>query len=241
VDESVSARIHDAPLGNLHNSGLRGVFGHSDRDHHKSVRPDQTYTLSLGVVDSEDEDVFQALVQAFVLDGDTIELTDGTLQVETFESHQTSHDDLRRGANELDNPTLTLSFETPTCIEEAGAVTTMFPHRASVFRSLVGKWNQTVEDEYAFDLDRETIEANVIEKPDATSYDTHSVLVNRVSDSNANPRPIFRQGFTGECSYAFKNASESVENAVTTLALFAEYAGVGSAVARGCGHVEVET
>lgn len=241
VDESVSERIHDAPLGSLHNSGLQGVFGRSDRDHHKSVQPSESYRLTLGVVDPADEDVFRALVQAFVLDGDSIELTDGTLRVEAFESQQTSHEDLRERANELDDPTLTLSFETPTCIEEAGEVTTMFPHRASVFGSLAGKWAQTVSDEFAIDLDRETIEANVIEKPDPTSYDTHSVLVNRVTGGDGNPRPIFRQGFTGECSYAFKGASESVENAVTTLALFAEYAGVGSAVARGCGHVEGET
>jgi CRISPR-associated endoribonuclease Cas6 len=203
------------------------------------VKSDETYRLTLGVVDLDDEDVFRTLVQAFVLDGDSIELTDGTLRIESFESQQTSHDDLRTRAAGLDDPTLTLSFETPTCIEEAGEVTTMFPHRASVFGSLAGKWARAVPDEYAFDLDRETIEANVIEKPDPTSYDTHSVLVNRVTGGDGNPRPIFRQGFTGECAYAFKGASESVENAVTTLALFAEYAGVGSAVARGCGHVEV--
>jgi hypothetical protein len=239
VDESVSERIHDAPLGSLHNSGLQGVFGRSDRDHHKLVKSDETYRLTLGVVDPDDEDVFQALVQAFVLDGDSIELTDGTLRIDAFESEQTSHDDLRERANSFDDPTLSVSFETCTCIEEAGDVTTMFPHRASVFRSLAGKWNQTVPDEHGIDLGRETIEANVIEKPDPRTYDTHSVLVNRVTDSDGNPRPIFRQGFTGDCTYALKGASKSVENAVATLALFAEYSGVGSAVARGCGHVEV--
>jgi len=80
----------------------------------------------------------------------------------------------------------------------------------------------------------------VIEKPDARSYQTHSVLVNRVGDSDGNPQPIFKQGFSGSCTYEFKNASDSVQNAVTTLALFAEYSGVGSAVARGCGNISVE-
>jgi CRISPR/Cas system endoribonuclease Cas6 (RAMP superfamily) len=64
--------------------------------------------------------------------------------------------------------------------------------------------------------------------------------VNRVRNDDGESRNIFRQGFTGECAYAFKDASESVENAVTALALFGEYSGVGSAVARGCGTVSVE-
>ena len=38
VDEDVSAHIHDSPLGSLHNSGLQGAFGGSDRPHHKSLR-----------------------------------------------------------------------------------------------------------------------------------------------------------------------------------------------------------
>jgi CRISPR/Cas system endoribonuclease Cas6 (RAMP superfamily) len=80
----------------------------------------------------------------------------------------------------------------------------------------------------------------VIEKPDAGSYRTHSVLVNRVTNEEGETRNLFRQGFTGECGYAFKDASEAVKNAVTTLALFGEYSGVGSAVARGCGAVGVE-
>jgi CRISPR/Cas system endoribonuclease Cas6 (RAMP superfamily) len=66
------------------------------------------------------------------------------------------------------------------------------------------------------------------------------VLVNRVEGSDGNPQPIFRQGFTGDCAYAFKNASESVRNAVVALGLFGGYSGVGSAVARGCGFVEVK-
>jgi len=80
----------------------------------------------------------------------------------------------------------------------------------------------------------------VIEKPDAGSYRTHSVLVNRVTNEEGKTRNLFRQGFTGECGYAFKDASEAIENAVTALALFGEYSGVGSAVARGCGRVSVE-
>jgi CRISPR/Cas system endoribonuclease Cas6 (RAMP superfamily) len=115
----------------------------------------------------------------------------------------------------------------------------MFPHRVSVFTSLLGKWNNTSPENLKLDLSREAIRSQVIEKPDARTYSTHSVLVNRVDGSDGNPQPIFRQGFTGECAYAFKDASESVENALVALGLFGEYSGVGSAVSRGCGSVEV--
>jgi hypothetical protein len=116
----------------------------------------------------------------------------------------------------------------------------MFPHRVPVFRSLLGKWNRSAPAQLELDLSREELAANIIEKPDPDAYDTHSVLVNRVTNGDGENRNIFRQGFTGECTYAFKGASESVENAVTALALFGEYSGVGSAVARGCGAVGVE-
>jgi len=66
------------------------------------------------------------------------------------------------------------------------------------------------------------------------------VLVNRVRNEDGENRNIFAQGFTGTCGYGFKGASEAVRNAVVALALFGEYSGVGSAVARGCGSVGVE-
>ena len=240
VDEDVSAQIHDSQLGSLHSSGLLGRFGGSDRRHHKTVLPNETYRLSLGVIDPNDADIFQALVNAVVLEGDALELTDGTLRVESFESENVTHAELLERADDVDDPSLRLRFETATCIEEADDVTTMFPHRGVVFSSLAGKWGRSAPEKYEVDISREELEANLIEKPDARSYSTHSVLVNRVRNEDGETRNIFRQGFTGECTYAFKNASESVENAVTALALFGEYSGVGSAVARGCGSVGVE-
>jgi len=84
IDASVSARIHDSQLGSLHSSGLLGRFGGSDRAHHKTVLPKETYRLSLGVIDPADAEIFQALVNAVVLEGDALELTNGRLQVESF-------------------------------------------------------------------------------------------------------------------------------------------------------------
>ena len=239
VDETVGQAVHDSPLGSLHCSGLQGHFGQSDRSHHKTVLPTETYDLSLGIVHPDDADVFQALVNALVLDGETLSLSHGQLHVERFESGNATHGELLERANEYDNPTIEMEFRTPTCIEEAGNVTTMLPYRWAVFNSLHGKWNRSCPTDLELELDREAVLESVIEKPDPRSFDTHSVLVNRVENEDGENRNIFRQGFSGQCEYAFKDASESVVNAVTTLALFGEYSGVGSAVARGCGTMEV--
>jgi CRISPR/Cas system endoribonuclease Cas6 (RAMP superfamily) len=237
VDADVSAHIHDSQLGSLHCSGLQGIFDDSDRAYHKTLLPNETYELMLGVVDPADAEIFQALVNALVLEGNGFELSHGELTVESFESENTTHEELLDEAGSLDDPTIELSFETATCIEEADGITTMFPHRAAVFNSLAGKWKSSAPEEFEFDLTCEEIEDNLIEKPDADTYRTHSVLVNRVENEDGETRNLFRQGFSGECAYEFKGASVSVINALTALGLFAEYAGVGSAVARGCGQV----
>jgi len=239
-DEATSARVHDSDIGGLHNSGLRGPFGNADRSHHKLVRPNTEYSLSLGITDPQDEAIFEALVSSLVLADESLELTHGTLHLDSFESENAGHEDLLSHASTFDNPSIEMQFRTSTCIEEAGSVTTMFPTRTAVFSSLLGKWNNTAPETLELDVDRETLASSVIEKPDARSYQTHSVLVNRVGDSDGNPQPIFKQGFSGNCTYEFKDASDSVQNAVTTLALFAEYSGIGSAVARGCGNISVE-
>jgi len=240
ADEAVGASVHDSPLGSLHCSGLLGAFGDADRAHHKTVLPREEYDLSLGIVHPGDGEVFQALVNALVLEGEQIELSHGALRVERFESENATHQELIERADARSDPSISMSFETPTCIEEAGSVTTMFPTRQAVFSSLLGKWNRSCPDELELDLSRKEIAGSVIEKPDARTYQTHSVLVNRVENEDGENRNIFRQGFSCECEYAFKQASESVENAVTALALFGEYSGVGSAVARGCGSVGVK-
>jgi CRISPR-associated endoribonuclease Cas6 len=239
VDEVVSEHVHDSPLGSLHNGGLQGRFGNADRPHHQSVRPDEEYSLNLGVVDPADTAVFQALVRALVLEGETLSLSHGDLSVDRFESGNTTHRELLDRAAEVDDPTLELTFESPACIEEANEVTTMFPHRLPVFRSLLRKWNRIAPEDCELALAEEDLLGHVIEKPDLRTLDTHSVLVNRVED-DGETRPIFRQGFTGTCAYEFKQAPEAVENAVTALALFGEYSGVGSAVARGCGGLGVD-
>ena len=248
VDEDVSTRLHDSSIGSLTNSGLLGTFDGSHRDHHKRVIRDETYDLRLGVADPRDQEVFQALADAFVFSDDTLELADGNFRVRDFASTNTTHEELLEEAAQTvsDQPAdfeLEFRFRTPTCIQEADEITTMFPHRGSVGRSLARKWAETVPEEQEAELElaltREDFEANLIEKPDARSYETHSILVNRV-DEGSDTQPIFAQGFTGICTYKFKDASEAARTAVTALARFSAYRGVGSSVARGCGYTEVK-
>ena len=244
VAADVSERIHDSPLGSLHNSGLLGSFRGCDRRFHKRVDPSESYRLSLGVTDPADQSVFEALADAFVFSGDSLRLSEGSLQVRDFASSNTTHEELLETAAETvaersETFEIEMQFRTLTCIEEADEITTMFPHRGSVFRSLLRKWNRTLPtesaDRYELGMTREDFEANLIEKPDFTALDTGSELVNRGEDGS----PILAQGFTGTCTYKFKDASEAVRTAVTALAEFSEYSGVGSSVARGCGTTEV--
>lgn len=237
VDEDVGASVHDSPMGGLHCSGLQGRFGESDRAHHKLLLPGETYDLSLGIIHPDDAAVFQALVNALVLENVSIDLSHGSLAVERFESENTTHAALLERADAAEDPAVRMDFQTATCIEVAEGVTTMFPSKEHVFRSLLGKWNRTCPADLELDLDPEALQSSVIEKPRAETYRTHSVLVNRVRNEDGENRNIFRQGFTGEVTYDFKGASESVENALVALGLFGGYSGVGSAVARGCGSV----
>lgn len=245
VASEVSEQIHDSQLGSLHNSGLVGSFRGCDRRFHKRVDPQEEYQLSLGVTDPADISVFEALANAFVFNRDSLELSEGTMRVRDFASSNATHEELLSTAAEVvddrsETFEIKIQFQSPTCIKEAHEVTTMFPHRGSVFRSLLRKWNATIpereKNRSTLGMTREEFEANLIEKPHARTYETHSVLVNRGEDGS----PIFAQGFTGICTYKFKNATEAVRNAVTALAQFSEYSGIGSSVARGCGVVEVE-
>jgi len=239
ADEETSAHVHDSGFSSVSVSGLSGDFRRSDRDYHKRLVRGETYDFGVGVTDPEEDAVFEAMVEPLVLGDGELEVGEGTLTVEEFRSNERGFRELVDEADSYDSPSLRFSFETPTCIKYGGSdVTTMFPHRTAVFSSLLGKWNSVAPDEWVFDLTRDEVGTNVIEKPEMRSLYTHSVMVNRVQD-NGEPQPIFRQGFTGECTYEFVGGvPEDVKNAVTALALFSEYSGVGSAVARGCGNVE---
>jgi CRISPR-associated endoribonuclease Cas6 len=239
AEPEAAEQVHDDAVGRLRNGGLDGRFGTADRRHRKMILEEERYRLNVGVVSDEDQPIFNALVQQLVLENRPLELVGTELQLESFESHQTTHRELADDTPDSPQREITFDFRSPVCIEEAGEVTTMFPHRLSVFQSLAARWQRTAPEDCQFDLERRELLAGLVEKPDLSTLDTHSVLVNRVTTGDGETRPILMQGFTGRCSYAFKDADPPLVDAVTTLARFAPYAGLGSAVARGCGCVEV--
>ena len=213
---STSEHVHDSDFSSLSISSLDGSFQPSEKDFHKQVTSDTVYEFQVGVTDEEERDIFQTIVEPLLLDDGTITLTNGTLQVQEFSSVEKSYGELLDRAQQATNFSATIDFKTPTCIQyKRSDVTEMFPHRVAVFYSLLTKWNQSVSDELKIDIDRDDIGANLIEKPDLDSLETHSVVVNRVSDEKTGKkRNIIKQGFTGECKYKYTG---SIENKLSLL------------------------
>ena len=196
----------------------------------------------IGVTDPAETQIFQAMVKPLIFDRKNLDLDGGELIVEDFSSSTKTFEEILGSASRYARPKLIFDFRSPTCIQYRNSdVTEMFPHRLAVFRSLQSKWNSVCPEEMRLALLDDDIERYIVEKPDAQSYRTHSVMVNTVFDKNkGHARPIFKQGFTCCCTYWFtKDAPVSVKNAALILAQFAEYSGVGSSVSRGCGWVEV--
>ncbi|MFB6283632.1 MAG: CRISPR system precrRNA processing endoribonuclease RAMP protein Cas6 [Halobacteria archaeon] len=243
-DEDVSSHVHDTDFSSISVSSLSGNFKRSDRDGRKKIEPNESYRFQIGVTDPEEHEIYQSIVEPLVLENRDVEVGDSKLELQEFRSQEKGFEEILDGAKEYDDPTIDMKFESPTCIKYGGSeVTEMFPHRTAVFGSILGKWNAAAPEELEIDLDRREIGGNLIEKPELRSLRTHSVRVNTVyDDEKGHERPIVRQGFTGRCRYEFVGGvGEDLEKAVTALAIFGEYSGVGSAVARGCGSVEVRT
>lgn len=242
VNPEISERLHGSSVRTMSIGGLNGYFEKSNKSGFKRLALDEIYTIRIGVIDLHEEEFFQNLVYPILLERRNIVLDRGELCVEHIEDRQVSHTDLFCKVAEYTGSTLEINFLTPTCIQYKNSkVTEMFPQRIAVFHSILSKWNQACPDGYRMDIKLDEIGRYLIEKPDVRSYTTYSVLVNTVFDRvNGHARPIFKQGFVGRCGYAFTpDAPKSFRNAVTILALFSEFSGVGSSVTRGCGQVSV--
>ncbi|WP_302083596.1 CRISPR system precrRNA processing endoribonuclease RAMP protein Cas6 [Salinibaculum rarum] len=247
--------IHNTNHAVIHNTGLTGDFGDPGDPHRKTAYYDNTYTLRLGLFDDHANDLYDTIAKTLLLNTPTLSLPQGDLKIEEITTKQTTHEKLLEKATNRDPHRLEFTFETPVCIQEAGSVTTMVPHRTAIFPSLLTRWNKTCPEKYELDLREDTIAAHLIEKPHGYHLKSANTVVNRFEPTNqagGNPETKeavpdggetevkLRQGFTGEFAYQFKNASDATRTAVTTLALFAEYAGIGRAVARGCGATTVQ-
>jgi hypothetical protein len=241
-DPATSQHVHDSEMSSIAVSRLQGRFGRSDRHGHKIVRAGERYQFHIGITDSREVEIFQSLIQPLILEGMDINLDAGSLRIEEVESNMLTFEELMTKVRGYNVPSIEFTFFSPACIQYRNSgVTEMFPHRIGVFTSLLSKWNQVAPPELKMDVARDELGRFIVEKPDTKTYDTHSVMVNTVFDNvKGHPRPIFRQGFTGRCTYLFvRDVPRDVRNAGVALAIFAEYSGIGSSVSRGCGWVRV--
>ncbi|MDD4677555.1 MAG: CRISPR system precrRNA processing endoribonuclease RAMP protein Cas6 [Candidatus Cloacimonetes bacterium] len=241
-DPTVSQRVHDSRVTSISLGALRGPFRSTGRPHHREVIPHELYHLRIGITDPHDDEIFRHLVLPLLTEQKELPLYRGAFTIEQVEDQMVSIDDLVQQTRGYRRPHMNFNFLTPTCIQYRNSrVTEMYPHRIAVFHSVLSKWNQISPDELRIGVSRDDFGRHLIEKPDLRRLATYSVQVNRVKDpKRGHPRPIFKQGFAGRCTYSFTSkAPEGFRNATLLLAKFAEYSGVGSSVARGCGQVDV--
>jgi CRISPR-associated endoribonuclease Cas6 len=243
TDEKVSEHAHDSPIGSMAISNLSGKFKKDSRPNYKTIDPMSRYEFNIGITDPKEVEIFRSIIQPLILKERNIKLDKGELRVEEVTSSSISFEEFLGSVKDFNNPAVTFSFKSPACIQYKNSkVFEMFPHREAVFTSLVSKWNAVCPAELKISIERDEIGRFIMERPDTRSYGTHSMMVNTVFDKGKrHHRPIFRQGFTGKCTYMFtKDAPLGIRNAVLLLSEFANYSGVGSAVSRGCGWVEVD-
>ena len=240
ADETAASHTHDSPISSISLGPLEGKFLHSHRSKHKVVDPNERYNLNIGITDPKEVEIFRSIIQPLVLRERNLRLERGDLRAEEVSSSTASFQDIVKSAGEVKNPYLDFEFKSPVCIQYRNSkVIEMFPHREAVFHSLLSKWNSVCPEELRMNIERDEMARYIVEKPMA--YDTHSVVVNTVFDKvKGHPRPIMKQGFVGRCRYTFtRDAPDGMRNGIVALARFAEYSGVGSAVARGCGAAKV--
>lgn len=237
-----SVTVHDTHLPSLSITGLSGRFDVSPHKGQKRVKTGELYQWRIGVSAPSDEDLFTQIITPFLIHRKEIALYNGELTIQSIDTVSQSYHDIFEKVQTYKHPSITIDFLTPTCIQYKNTrVTEMFPHRIAVFFSILSKFNQVCPQAFRISLARDDLGRYLIEHPDPKTYRTHSVLTNTIVDAKKmHPRPIFKQGFSGRCRYHFtSDATRAFRNAILILAHFAEYCGVGSSVARGCGQVHV--
>ncbi len=239
-NENAAKHTHDSPISSISISTLDGIFRRSQKPKHKIADPANTYEFTIGITDPKESEIFSAIIQPLVLREQDLMLDNGALTVEKSTSISTSFDKLVDSSRDYEKPFIEFYFRSPTCIKYRNSdVIEMFPHREAVFTSLAAKWNTVCPEGMKLSLERDEVARYVMERP--LSYETHSIMANTFMDiKKGHPRPKLMQGFQGCCRYMFtKDAPKDIRNAILMLSKFAEYSGVGSAVARGCGAVKV--
>ena len=240
ADENAARHTHDSPISSISISPLDGKFRRCDRPRHKAVDPAEKYELKIGITDPKEVEIFRSIIQPLILRERNLCMEKGELRVEEVSSSTASFEDLVKSARDLKETCIDFEFRSPACIQYRNSkVYEMFPHREAVFHSLLSKWNAVCPEELKMAIERDDMARHLVEKP--LAYETHSVVVNTFVDKKkGHARPKMMQGFTGRCQYTFtRDAFAGMRNGIVALARLAEYSGLGSAVARGCGAVKV--
>lgn len=237
-----SSNIHNTSLPSISLTGLSGPFKKSEKTGQKVIQSGFLYQWRIGISEPSDESVYQTIIAPFLLSNKEISLNKGTLSVDKIESTSTTFEEIFFKISNYVNPSIIFQFISPTCIQYKNSkVTEMFPQRIAVFYSILSKYNQVCPEKYKLSISRDDFGRYLIEYPDPNHYQTHSILTNTIFDAKKqHARPIFKQGFTGTCKYAFTpDATSSFRNACLILSQFAEYSGIGSSVSRGCGQIKL--
>ena len=195
----------------------------------------------MGITDPKEIEIFRAIIAAAGFAEGHLAMEKGELRVEELSSSTESFEDLVNSAGKIKEPCLDFQFKSTTShsvpeYQGHGDV----PAPGGGLSSLLSKWNAVCPEELKMIMERDDMARFMMEEP--LAYETHSAMVNTVMDKvKGHARPMLKQGFLGRCQYRFtKESPEGLRNGVVALARFAEYSGVGSAVARGCGAVKVE-
>jgi len=192
ADEEVADMLHGRNVGTLTNSGVMGVFDPdgASRPHHKRLLPrsQAKYRIRLGITDPDEEAILNALVQAVVMDNESLELAHGAIEITGVETEDTTPSTILQRANGLATTAdgVAITFERPTCRQVYGDVFETAPHRTRLFPHLATRWNSAFDaPEHELTPDPETIGKEVYTQVDTEAYETYGIVVGWDDDSSA--------------------------------------------------------
>lgn len=243
ADNTIGTYVHDSPTSPISMSGLCGKFKAKDAIYH-TVTTEQPYSMKIGVVDALENEIFNALMRPIIFPEDhatpTLKLyddnfVDGELVITGCSSSGESLEDILRKSDKHDKLAgISMNFKTPACIKilnSEGYV--MFPESAWVFNSLMHKWNKVCSSDQQITFNRDDISRYVFVHPINGTYRGCRPVIDT-------QKQLFSHGFMCDCDYCFaSNIPTDIKKDIYALSIFAEYSGIGSAVSRGCGCVDV--
>ncbi len=126
-------------------------------------------------------------------------------------------------------PTITMHFATATAFSLGERQFCLFPEPSLVWGSLLRTWNRYAP--IRMHMEKQTIHESLGRHISVTACKLHHAFLHFPT--------YVQKGFVGRCTYHL-NADQQLAEHLTTLAAFAQYAGVGYKTTMGMGQVYVE-